>query len=73
MADYIFDDWKKILEDFQNSVSKDLEEIHKQKNEVQQMKSDIFDRLSEAVTSTWRVPARWAPSASAHHSSSRPP
>lgn len=43
--DYIFDDWKKILEDFQNSVSKDLEEIHKQKNAVQQMKTDIFDRL----------------------------
>lgn len=45
MADYIFDDWKKILSDFQSSVSKDLEEIHKQKNEVQQMKADIFDRL----------------------------
>ena len=45
MANYIFDDWKKILTDFQNSVSKDLEEIHKQKNEVQQMKTDIFDRL----------------------------
>ena len=45
MADYIFDDWKKILSDFQSSVSKDLEEIHKQKNEVQQMKTDIFDRL----------------------------
>ena len=43
--DYIFDDWKKVLEDFQNSVSKDLEEIHKQKNAVQQMKTDIFDRL----------------------------
>ena len=45
MANYIFDDWKKILSDFQSSVSKDLEEIHKQKNEVQQMKTDIFDRL----------------------------
>ena len=45
MANYIFDDWKKILENFQSSVSKDLEEIHKQKSEVQQMKSDIFDRL----------------------------
>ena len=45
MAENIFDSWKKILSDFQNSVSKDLEEIHRQKNEVQQMKTDIFDRL----------------------------
>lgn len=43
--DYIFDDWKKVLENFQNSVSKDLEEIHKQKEAVQQMKIDIFDHL----------------------------
>ena len=43
--DYIFDDWKKVLENFQNSVSKDLEEIHKHKDAVQQMKIDIFDRL----------------------------
>lgn len=43
--DYIFDDWKKTLEDFQKSVSKDLEEIHKQKDAVQQMKNDIFDQL----------------------------
>ena len=43
--DYIFDDWKKVLEDFQNCVSKDLEEIHKQKDAVQQMKTDIFDHL----------------------------
>lgn len=57
MADYIFDDWKKILEDFQNSVSKDLEEIHKQKNEVQQMKSDIFDRLDSGqyITDDQRI------------------
>ena len=43
--DYIFDDWKKVLEDFQKSVSKDLQEIHRQKDEVQQMKNDIFNRL----------------------------
>ena len=43
--DYIFDDWKKILSDFQNSVEKDLAEIHKQKTAVQQMKTEIFDRL----------------------------
>ena len=45
--DYIFDDWKKVLTDFQNSVSKDLEEIHKQKEAVQQMKTEIFDRLDQ--------------------------
>lgn len=43
--DYIFDEWKKVLDNFQNSVSKDLEEIHKQKDAVQQMKTDIFDHL----------------------------
>ena len=43
--EYIFDDWKKILTEFKDSVSKDLEEIHKQKNEVQKMKTDIFNRL----------------------------
>lgn len=43
--EYIFDDWKKLLNDFQSSVSKELEEIHKQKMEVQRMKSDIFNRL----------------------------
>ena len=39
---YIFDDWKQILNDFQSSVEKDLAEIHKP---VQQMKTEIFDRL----------------------------
>jgi hypothetical protein len=43
--DYIFDEWKKVLENFQSSVSKDLAEIHKQKEAVQQMKTDIFDHL----------------------------
>ena len=43
--DYIFDDWKQILSDFQSSVEKDLAEIHKQKDAVQQMKTEIFDRL----------------------------
>ena len=45
--DYIFDDWKSLLEKFQNSVQKDLEAIHQQKEEVQQMKTDIFNRLDE--------------------------
>ena len=45
MADYVFDDWKKVLDNFQNSVEKDLEEIHKQKAEIQQMKTDIFKEV----------------------------
>lgn len=45
MADYIFDDWKKVLDDFQKSVEKDLEEIHKQKAAIQQMKTDIFKEV----------------------------
>ena len=43
--DYIFDDWKKILDDFRNSVSKDLAEIHKQKAEVQRIKTEIFEHI----------------------------
>ena len=46
---YIFDDWKKVLENFQNSVEKDLQEIHQQKAEVQQIKTDIFDRLDSGL------------------------
>lgn len=45
--DYIFDDWKQLLEDFQASVSKDLDEIHQHKEEMQQMKLDVFNRLDE--------------------------
>lgn len=43
--DNIFDDWKKILDDFQDSVSKELSEIRKQKEEVQQIKLEVFNRL----------------------------
>lgn len=43
--DYIFDQWKKVLENFQKCVSKDLEEIRKEKIAVQQIKTDIFNRL----------------------------
>ena len=46
---YIYDDWKKLLEDFQKSVEKDLEEIHKQKAEVQQIKVDIFEKMGEGL------------------------
>ena len=45
--DTVFDDWKEALQNFQDCVSKDLEEIRKQKAEVQQIKTDIFNRLDE--------------------------
>ena len=45
--DTIFDDWKSALQDLQDCVEKDLEEIRKQKAEVQQIKIDIFNRLAE--------------------------
>lgn len=46
MEEYIFNDWKKTLEDFQNSVEKDLEEIRKHKAEVQLLKAQIEDELN---------------------------
>ena len=49
MADYIFDNWKKLLDSFQQSVEKDLDEIHQQKTEVQQIKTEIFDRLDSGL------------------------
>lgn len=45
MADYIFDSWKQLMTDFRQSVQKDLEEIHIQKEAVQQMKAEIFSRM----------------------------
>ena len=44
--DYCFDDWKKALNDFKASVSKDLEEIRKQKEEIRQLKEEIFDAMN---------------------------
>ena len=46
---YIFDDWKELLENFQSSVEKDLEEIHQQKTEIQQIKEDIFTKLDAGL------------------------
>ena len=42
---FIYDDWKNFLENFQKCVEKDLKEIHQQKAEVQQIKSDIFEKM----------------------------
>lgn len=46
---YIFDDWKALLDSFQQSVEKDLEEIHQQKAEVQQIKTDIFNKVESGL------------------------
>ena len=45
MADYIFSEWKQTLDDFRQSVQKDLEEIHQQKVEIQQLKADIYSKI----------------------------
>jgi len=42
-----FSDWKAILQDFKNSVEKDLDEIRKQKAEIQQVKHEIFSRMAQ--------------------------
>ena len=42
-----FADWKTALKNLQDSVEKDLDEIRKQKAEIQQIKHDIFNRLAE--------------------------
>ena len=47
MMDTLLSEWKEALQDLQDSVSKDLEEIRRQKAEVQQIKTDIFNRLAE--------------------------
>ena len=44
---YIFDDWKKTLKDFQDSVEKDLEEIRQHKAEVQQLKAEIMNEMNQ--------------------------
>ena len=42
-----FSDWKTILENFQDSVEKDLDEIRKQKAEIQQIKHEILSRMAQ--------------------------
>ena len=44
--DYYFDEWKKALDDFKSSVTKELAEIRKQKEEVRKLKSEIFSAMS---------------------------
>lgn len=45
----VFSDWAKALSNLQASVSKDLEEIRKQKAEIQQLKEDIYQRLNDGT------------------------
>lgn len=42
-----FSDWKTALKRLQDSVEKDIDEIRKQKAEIQQIKHDIFNRLAQ--------------------------
>ena len=44
--DYNFDDWKKTLESFKSSVSKDLEEIRRHKEEIRQVKEEILSAMN---------------------------
>ena len=46
---YIFEEWKTMLEKFQQCVDKGIEEMHQQKSEVQQIKTDIFNRLDRGA------------------------
>ena len=46
---YIFEEWTKMLEKFQQCVDKGVEEMHQQKAEVQQIKTDIFNRLDRGA------------------------
>ncbi len=43
----IFDDWKQALNDFQSKVSNDLIEIRQQKAEIQQLKTEIFNKVAQ--------------------------
>ncbi len=42
-----FKNWQEALDDFQKNVEKDLEEIRRHKNEIQQMKIDLIDNLEK--------------------------
>ena len=45
--EFNFDIWQKALEDFQRSVTKDLEEIRQHKEEVSQLKAEIFNKAGQ--------------------------
>ena len=42
-----FSDWLTALGKFQASVASDLDEIRKQKAEIQQLKNDIFSQVAQ--------------------------
>lgn len=45
----VFSNWAEALSNLQASVSKDLDEIRKQKAEIQQLKEDIYQRLNDGT------------------------
>lgn len=46
MADTIFSDWLSALNNLQSSVSKDLAEIRKQKAEIQELRTEVLNKLA---------------------------
>lgn len=46
MADTIFSDWLSALNKLQSSVSKDLAEIRKQKAEIQELRTEVLNKLA---------------------------
>lgn len=45
--DSYYQQWKAALDDFRQSVEKDLQEIRQHKAEVQQMRLDVIDRINQ--------------------------
>lgn len=46
MEDTVFSDWLSALTKLQSSVSKDLDEIRQQKAEIQQLRTEVFNKLA---------------------------
>lgn len=45
--EYIFDDWFKKIDDLRDAIGKDLKEIHKAKEELRSMRTEMFEQLSK--------------------------
>lgn len=45
--DYIFEEWQQVLNDYATKVKDDLAEIRKCKEEIQQLKTDIFNAVAK--------------------------
>ena len=45
--DFVFKDWMKLLDKFHQEVDASIDIIHQHKQEIQEMKKEIYDRISE--------------------------